>query len=548
MLLSALGGFGLSLLAAEAGSNESSAIEVKLSDYLQLVLQHNESLQAQMLETEVSRHKVKAESGIFEPDFKTSIQREINQRTNTVQQQAAQSGAGFFSERNTMYDAGVESLIPTGGKIRLGYTLSDLVNNVNPLPFVNTSNNVFTRQYQTFVGATFTQPLLKGAGFTPTLAAIRLATLDSDIAFQQYRRQMMLLVFQAEGAYWNLYFAQEQVHFFDDSVAVAQNVLEDSTEKLKAGQGAELEVLEAQSALALRNTKRNDAAQNFFDALEHVQVLTGNAPAFLPAGPGGRTLRAVDPPGETNPPLSYSQSYEAAVLLNPDYLIQEEKLNQERLRLGVAKNQRLPELDLKTAYGFNGLGVTPGDSWNLADSSRFPSWSVGLELTIPLGGDIKGRNAYSAARLSLQEAYLSLQGARTEIANGLSMSIQKTKAWQESIQSYKTVVRYNGELLKTELERLKAGTVEAHKVLQVEADLLDARQELANALTRYRRALLQVELSDGTMLKNRGLDLTRAELGRRTRWRLDYNDSVSVEMSPPLETHPPVFPTVRPPD
>jgi outer membrane protein TolC len=534
-------------------SNATQVVELKLDDYLQQVLQHNESIQAQMLETEVNRHKEQGERGIFEPDFEASYTREANSRTNNAQQQAAQGGASLFEEQNSIYDSGLETLIPTGGKIRLGYTLSDLYNNAEPT-IHGTNISTFTKQYQTFVGATFTQPLLKNGGTTATLAALRLAAFDSDIAFQQYRRQLMVTIFQAEGAYWNLYFAQEQIRFFDDSVAVAQNVLDDTQEKLKAGQGAELDVLESQSALALRNTKRNDALQNYYDALGHLQLLTGTMPDPMHSGANAPTIRVADDPHSTNAPPAYADTYQDAFLLNPDYLIQEGKMEQERVRLGFAKNQLLPELDLKAAYGFNGLGNTPGDSWNLAASQQFPSWSVGFELTVPLAGNIKGRNFYHAAKLSLQEAYLNLKGAQTEIANGLSIAIQKAQAWQQSIQSYETVVHYNEELLKTQLERLKAGTVEAHKVLEVEADLLDSRQDLAGALTQYRRALLEVELSDGGILKNRDLDVTRDELRHQTEWLLDHNESIAVKKLPPPPdeyfpaTSPAAFPQTSAPD
>ncbi len=109
----------------------------------------------------------------------------------------------------------------------------------------------------------------------------------------------MLTIYQAEGAYWNLYFAQEQIRFFDESVSVAQDVLGDTKEKLKAGQGAELDVMEAQSALALRNTKRNDAVQNYYDALGHLRILTGTAPSAFTPATGGTELRAVDDPHST---------------------------------------------------------------------------------------------------------------------------------------------------------------------------------------------------------------------------------------------------------
>ncbi len=84
---------------------------------------------------------------------------------------------------------------------------------------------------------------------------------------------------------------------------------------------------------------------------------------------------------------------------------------------------------------------------------------------------------------------------------------------------------YNQELLKTQLERLKAGAVEGAKVLETEANLLDSRQDLAGALTQYRRALLELELGAGTILKNRDLDITREELKRQTQYLLDHGSN-----------------------
>lgn len=490
----------------------SAPFELKLDDYLHRVLENNEAIQAQMLEAEASRRKARAERGIFEPELVNALTREINKRTNNIEQRAAMSGAGFFSERNTIYDAGLESLLPTGAKIRLGYTLSDLVNNVNPFGgFLSTTNDVFIQQYQTFVGATVTQPLLKNGGTGVTLAGIRLAALDSDVAFQEYRRQLMLTVSRAEAAYWNLYFAQEQLRFFQESVEVAQSILNDSQEKVKAGRAAELEVLEAQSGLAVRKTKQNEALQSYYSAMGTIYTFSG----VVPTDPNG-SIRAVDVPTTATVPFAYSNSFQDAFELNPDYLIQRKKVDAEKLRLGVARNQVLPELNIKGAFGYNGLGSSPGDSWDIAQSQQFPSWSIGVELRIPLLGNIRGRNQLAATRLTLQEAIANLNSIETQIANLLNTSIRKARSWQDSIQSYETVVQFNESLLKTQLARLEVGQIEPRKVLEVEADLFDARQNLASALVEYHRTLLELQLADGTILQSRNLDFTREQLQQRT--------------------------------
>jgi outer membrane protein TolC len=510
--LMVFGGRGLVSAAAEPVSNSTSAVELKLDDYLQLVLERNEALQAQVLEAESDRLKARGEWGAFEPSLATAITRVINKRTNNVQEAAASGGQFFFSERNTIYDAGLESMIPTGAKIRLGYTLSDLVNNVNPFGgFLSTTNNQFIQQYQTFVGATLSQPLLKNAGVGVNMAGIRIAGMDSEIGFQQYRRQLMLTISQAQAAYWNLYFAQEQLRFFDESVSVAESILSDNREKLKAGTASELDVLEAQSGLAFRRTKQNEAKQSFYEAQDRLRTLYGASPVE-----NERAVRAADIPSATTVAFSYSNSFQQTFELNPDYLIQRKKVEEQELRLKVARNQLLPELNAKGAYGYNGLGQTPGSSWDVASSQEFPSWSLGLELRIPLAGGIKARNDYSAARLTLQESIINLNSLQTQIANALNSSMQKARSWQDTIQSYQTVVQFNEDLLKTQLARFNVGRVDGQKVLEVEAALFEARQNLAQALVQYQRSLIEIQLVGGSILKNRNLDLTRDELRRRT--------------------------------
>jgi outer membrane protein TolC len=525
---------GCQNLCASPSTNANDAVELRLTDYLQKVLDHNDAIQGRILDAEADYRKARGERGIFEPEWNSSITRVSNKRTNNVQQAAEQSGQFFFSERNTIFDTGLQALLPTGGKVRLGYTLSDLVNNVNPFGgFITRSNNQFIQQYQTFVGVTLTQPVLKNAGPGYTLAGIRMAALESDIAFQEYRRQLMLTISQAESAYWNLYYAQEQLRFFQESVSVAESILYDSQEKMKAGQGAELDVLEAQSGLAVRKTKQNEALQSYYDAMSQVRAFTGAMPSEQ-----RRELRAMDIPTTTNEPPSYAVNFRNAFDLNPDFLVQRKKVAEESLRLGVARNQILPELNFKAAYGYNGLGRTPGDSWDLVETQDFPSWTVAAEVTIPLGGNIKGRNQLAAARLTYQSALANLNGIQTEIANALDASLHKVRSWRDSIESYETVVRFNDNLLKTQRERLKVGTIEPRKVFEVEADLLDSRQNLAQALVQSQRAMLQLQVVAGSLLKDRGLDMSRYELRQKTLALLHQRRLPTAEYLPDLSVQP----------
>jgi outer membrane protein TolC len=191
-----------------------------LQEAIEKVLIHNESLQVRMLDAEIARRQYKAEKGIFEPAVVGSYEKVDNNRENTLEQQAAQGlfggGRTEYSERNDLYNGGLEFLTPVGSRFRVGYNLRRLRNSLNTtLPH---------SEYATTIGATLTQPLLKNGGIAATMARIRLAAINSDIAFQEYRRQMMLTLSRAESAYWDLYFSQEQERITGESVQLAESI------------------------------------------------------------------------------------------------------------------------------------------------------------------------------------------------------------------------------------------------------------------------------------------------------------------------------------
>src|SRR6266496_345681 len=109
---------------------QPAAADLTMDIFLKRVLERNESLQAKMLEVEINRRKARGEYGAFEPEVFGSLSREANKRQNTVEQQSSLNGVNTFSERNNIYQGGLETLVPSGAKVRLGYTLRDLKNSL----------------------------------------------------------------------------------------------------------------------------------------------------------------------------------------------------------------------------------------------------------------------------------------------------------------------------------------------------------------------------------------------------------------------------------
>src|ERR1043166_1230698 len=140
-------------LAFAAQLKAQEPVLLSLPEMIQMVLDHNESVQVRILEAEIGRRTLDSEKGIFEPQITGSIERVDSVRPNNAQQIASLgfSAQPFLKERNTLYNSGIEFLTPIGTKLRGGLTIRELNNNIQ-------QNG---REMETFLAVTLTQPLLK---------------------------------------------------------------------------------------------------------------------------------------------------------------------------------------------------------------------------------------------------------------------------------------------------------------------------------------------------------------------------------------------------
>lgn len=491
-ILTALGAF-----AQDAGQ----VAGLTLKDVRYRVLEYNERVQVKMLDTEISEKQIKAERGIFEPAVVSSFEATDSKRKNSQEQQAQQFFKQVFDERNKTYNGGLEFLAPTGGKLRLGYMLRDMSNNLNS----------GTNEYATTVGVTLSQPLLKNGGVGATMARIRLAAINSDIAYQDYRRELMTVVARAEAAYWDLYLTQEQERISRESVTVAEKLFKDNKARMDVGKSSELEVLQAEAGLSLRKTRQSDASQRLAEAASNLNSLLSGA-----ATDRKTVVRAVETPVVSDKDDDFMSGYQTAFELNPDYQGRRHAVLAENIRLSYAKNQKLPELDLKASYGLNGLAGSPGASFDDAANADYPTGSVGLEFRVPLSGGIKERNEYEAAKLSKKKALLALKEVEVQMVNGLDTALLKVRNQRESVKGYEAVARFHQQLLETELAKLEVGKTDSRTVLETEEKLFEARISMIDAMVRFQKAGLELELIKGAALRNRGIDISKNELQRKT--------------------------------
>ena len=501
--------FAIVLVAAPA-PNFAETLEagepgfrLSLEELITMVHQRNERIRYQKLDWDISRDAVKNAEAIFEPEMVASYNHSENKLLNTSTERASQDPLGFlfgdpadiseYSERNNEYGLAFETLVPTGAKVRLGYDLRDLSNSVMRTP----------NEYKSFLGGSIVQPLLKNAGVEVTMANIRVAEADADIALQGYRREMLQVVAEAAAAYWNLCLAQEKLKVRRESIRIAEEILHDNKERVRAGKMAETEVLEAEAGLATRKSIETAAKQELIAAVNSVKTLVSSS-----AGEVDGAVVATDNLTPREVALDFESSYRESLKMRPEYVSTMKKMEREGVRIAYAENQKLPQLDLKASYGINGLDTSKArDAAYLARNREYDSWAVGIELRIPIMGGQKTQSELAAAKKRKLQTLQELKATEVALANALDTSIKNVRNALAQADSLREVVRLNKRLLEVERARLDAGVSNSRLVLDRDEDLNRARESYLESLVNFEKASVALEAVKGALLKNYGIEV-----------------------------------------
>ena len=106
--------------------------------------------------------------------------------------------------------------------------------------------------YTTRLGASVTQPLLRGFGTTVNLASVEQAKIDTKASQYELRGFVENLVAQIEETYWDYALAERQIEIVNQSLEISQKQLDETKERIALGSLARSEVITAEAEVALR--------------------------------------------------------------------------------------------------------------------------------------------------------------------------------------------------------------------------------------------------------------------------------------------------------
>jgi outer membrane protein len=446
-----------------------------LRDCVDIALQHNFGFAIRRIEEASAFDEVDVALGVFEPEFFGAAGRRFSGGTTSVTD---------FDVSG--YRSGVVTNTPSGATVALTSELNQSEFALQP------------DRFDSDLGLTLRQPLLRGGGFHYNLIPVKLARIEVNQADAEVRHTLLDLMQSVEMAWWELAFAHRSLALAEKTFAVNERLLAEAQARVKVGLAAELEVLQANTAIASRREDIITARQRIEDRMDDL---------LLHLGKLGVADYSVALPG--NLPSIVARKFttaEALALVRalPEYRIQRDNLQTRKLLVDRARNETLPTLDVTAGGGFNGSSFTGGDAFERGFDKSRPDWQLLGEVRIPLGFRSeranlrKAKNALQIEDLRLASIEQVLHSQIREAERAVATGIERIKVTEASLG-------LSEQQFEQLLAKFKEGLNTFREMQLAEEDVQDARVRALASQLEAVLASVRLARLDGTLLSRYGL-------------------------------------------
>ena len=354
--------------------------------------------------------------------------------------------------------------------------------------------------YNADVTVSVRQPLLAGAGLEVNRAPIERARIGLERANLNYKATVLDIIQRTENAYYGLAFAREQLEVRRLSLILAERLLEEARTRRQTGVATDLDVLQADVGVA--NARRGVllGEQSVRDSEEALLALIGQFELESAVG-------AVALPANTPELPTFASSYDAAKRNQPDFLAAQAAVEQLKLDARVAKSNRLPNVSVGGALGFDSFPVTSSSrAYRSALDRDSTSWQVDLSVSLPWG-QVADRARYRQALASLSQQQIFLRSLEQNIEVQVRAAVRAVETNAESVKISALARELSERQYELEEARFRAGLSTSRRVLEAQQDLETARVNELQAKIALRNSYTALYRIEGSALQRYGIAL-----------------------------------------
>ena len=480
---------------AQVGKPET--LPLTLEDAVRRAVEHNPDLAIVRLGTEVEAARVGETRGAFAPVFSTTFGRS----SNVTPPSNFLLGDRGVDVKDWFQSTGVRQRLPWGaGTWSVSWDTARTTTN-SPI-------SSFDPSLQSGIQVAFSQPLLKDRAIDAARQQYIIAKRDQESSELRFRESVVQTVAAVKQAYWTLKASMANVTVQQRSLELAQELARQNKIRVDAGQVPPLDLVQAEAEVAQRREnliRANTAAEDAEDVLRRLIIDPGDASFW-------RThVDPVDAPIGGVPPPDVDAAIANALNERYDLARARHDLDNAKTNVEFLGNQRLPDVRLETSYRGSGLAGTQlvrtggfpgtvtgtlnrsfGDALSQAFSPDYPTWSLGVTVSYPLGRSYEEAN-YARAVIERRQVEQRIASLRLQTAETIRQAARQIRSSAERVDAARAGATLAEQRFDAEQRRFEVGLSTTFLVTQAQRDLQQAQVNFLQTTLDYQSSLVIFE-------------------------------------------------------
>ena len=474
-----------------------SVLKLTRDEAVRLAVENNPDLAASRFDPAISDERVNAARAAFVPTLQSGIQRHSQLQPPT----SLFSDTGGLETGSWSANTSVVQLMPLGGgNYQVGLDTSRVTTN----SLISSFNPSLTARLQ----FSFSQPLLRDFRIDATRAQVDIALRNRSIAEARLQQETVNTSADAERAYWSLVSATAQAEVQQRALDLALELERTNRARVDVGQAPPLDLVAARAEVAQRRENVIVARTTARQAEDQLRTLI-----IDPRRQDFWTVR-LDP-ADRVPPLRPAPDVDVAVRRalaeRTDLLRARREIEITNTGIALARSEAKPDMRLQAnsltdaaggtrlvrAGGFPGT-VIGADVTRYSDvlgqmfTLDYPTWSVGLTFSYPLGKSAAEANL-ARARIEKDQAAARLRSLETSAVREVREAAWRLEQNEQRIETARLSRELAEQRLGAEQKRFEVGMSTSFLVIQAQRDLAVARNNELQAFLDYQLATIAFE-------------------------------------------------------
>ncbi|NLV44352.1 MAG: TolC family protein [Candidatus Hydrogenedentes bacterium] len=483
---------------------ETDVMRLTLNEAIQVAIKNNPDIIIAQFDPAKAEAETYAAGGEFDPILQQKLS--YSDTTSSLDQ-TVRSFVNFLGSfgYSVVDSTSILSESSLAGKLHYGTQYAvQLSSNYEKGTFGN-----YQAEYSATLGLTLTQPLLRGFGREINRVRIRAGQNLRKISEAQARLTVMNKTADTIKAYWDLVAATENARVQEEALRNAERLMKISETRRDIGTAADIDVLQAKAGVAMRQSELIQAYARISDAGDMLKLL-------LNLEENGRfskiTILPVDRPNPNaatvfdtgNYDESLDLSVQRALELRPENEMSDLEIANALMEEEKARNDMLPQFDLVGSYARGGRSSEMGRTLTGILEGQDEAFSVGFQASVVLGNRA-ARGAHQRARINKRQAEERRKQARMAMMMRVHYAARSVLSNQALVESTRQASRLQEANVNAEERRLRIGITTSYQVLRVQEDLTAAQAQELHARIAFEKALVELQLAEGSLLENFGI-------------------------------------------